>query len=135
MFNINVSIDLNGTLIYIEFNRGENQRHGMLHDIKSQLLYDQFNNWVGIKIDNHDLLGRNIKLPKINCNKNVKNASITQTDTYIEILFDYQIEINNRKDIASNIDYGENSLMGIEIILREKVGELDIVRPYVKHDM
>ncbi|MPN54011.1 hypothetical protein SDC9_201680 [bioreactor metagenome] len=103
----------------------------MIHDIKSFLLYDDKDNWIGIEIGNVDFCSNISELPytkKINTEK----LLVSHNGERIIIKFDRNIAIHRTKEVCCNLDISGYDLYGIELMLREPIGKLDHITDYIE---
>jgi hypothetical protein len=105
-----------------------------LTGILGDLLYDADNHWIGVAIYNTNPEKEIIQLPKMKQPYIAKeNESFFQDEEKIVIIFDSDRKVFMRNTIYCNLDFNNpNGLQGVEILVEDFEGKLDIANRFIK---
>lgn len=124
----------NTAFIYVYLREFDGIIVNTITNVSANLFFDNSNHWVGIEIFNNTCEGNKIQLPKLK-HPYIKTSHerFIQTEEKIFILFDSVTEIYNKHSIVCNVDFNEvNGLQGIEIIIGNFNGNLNIASQFIK---
>lgn len=104
-------------------------------EYRSQILFDEFRNWIGIKILNIDIEGQIQELPRVgDIDYPMHTSIITEQPDSITILFDNQSTVSEIVEEDCILDLHPTGIYGIEVILYEtQIEGIEKVRPFI-HD-
>lgn len=110
------------TLIYVYIRTFNGKSVNTIPGAKCELLFDEENNWIGLNVFNEYHDGGKFSLPEIKIKtENTDFEAIQQFDEKTSLIFDSRMSIANSKIESCNIDFNEDGLFGIEIILNYEI--------------
>ncbi|MBM7624448.1 hypothetical protein [Sporohalobacter salinus] len=123
----------NSVLIYIYLRNIDRKDISTIPALRSDLLLDSYNNWLGIEIFNIDELKReDNELSLLNSKyENIKNEKVEMYKDQLTILFDSSLEIASRIGVTANLDFNEDGIFGVELIMDNNFGKLEIIEPFL----
>lgn len=120
------------SLIYIYLRPYDGVIVNTIPSVRSNLLFNSEKLWIGIEVYN-DLFDKyKIDLPILN-NTYIatKNEVIRLYEERYLVLFEQNIAIDSRQEVACNIDFNNvNGLQGIELMLENFNAELNYIKIY-----
>ncbi|SFL12814.1 hypothetical protein SAMN03159341_103376 [Paenibacillus sp. 1_12] len=132
--------------IYLKSKDNHEKLGKCVSDVKCFLLYDIQENIVGFKLintrDNTDIslngipLIETIKLPTVGyIDTPQHNASITESENEILIMFDEKAVIYQVREDECNIDLCKEGILGIEPTPFTYIGGKEIIKPFIIEDI
>jgi hypothetical protein len=131
------------SMIYIYMKSPENHKKvgKCISDVRCNLLYDEKDNLIGIKLFNEYINADNgqkeqIKLPEVGyIDMPLHNANISETETDITIMFNGSSVIHHIKEDECNIDLCNEGIFGIEPIPFTYIGEKEVIKLFIIEDI
>lgn len=123
--------------IYLQHKTTSASPLGAYPDVSGYMLYDKKGNWLGYRVMRTIYNNKNyvISIPKV---KKIEyplfTASIEDTDEYIEIKFDADMEAAEMLQQECLLDINENGLFGVELVRHPDIpaGETEYVKYFVE---
>lgn len=122
------------TLIYIYIREFDGNIVSTLSNVRSEMIFDKDDNWIGIEVFNDTFDNNKIKLPNIKKRYNsIQNEIFEQSESKLFTLFDKNRSESYRKEFSCNIDYNSiNGLQGIELILDCSDIKVDVAQQFIR---
>ncbi|RAR38905.1 hypothetical protein [Paenibacillus sp. MDMC362] len=124
--------------MYIYFkDKSKHQHQGSLSDVRCKMLYDSSNNLVGINIlSTRSDTGESIVFPEIGSIEfPMYNATITQDDDGIIIMFDQDAAVQKEVEDECILDLCAAGISGVEPMPFTHVGGKEIIKPFTIRDV
>lgn len=113
---------------------------GMHNDVKCEVLFDEKDNWLGVRILNEQLDEDGKFYVKMNLSKvpesykQISPGVVIETEDYLEIKFDATVPAHRIIEQNCHIDCLDDEF-GIEVILGEPIKGKELVKPFILHDI
>ncbi|MBH5318980.1 hypothetical protein I6N90_14335 [Paenibacillus sp. GSMTC-2017] len=122
--------------IYLKDAGKERLKSDSLNFIKCHLLYDGKNNFIGMRIFNEiEDSDESIILPLVGeIEFPLHNAKLEVNESEIQILFAGEVMAEKEVVCECTIDVCEEGMVGIEPMLREKIGGKEVIKPFIIRD-
>lgn len=128
------------SLVYIYLKKQQKYvaNNGGESSVQCYLLYDQYGNWIGMKITNRDTDGKLINLPRVGViDYPMHSGEVIEIESEIILKFDKDRDIDKVKEQDCNIDIHPEGIYGIEMILwiGSNITQKEIVNTFIKRDI
>lgn len=117
-------------MIYIYFREFNGKIVRTIPDVTCELLFSKENDWIGMTIINQIGGRREIALPQLKDFAALKGLKFNQSEKQITLLFDTNSNVNNRVRNICNVDYNDDGLFGLEIMLNDFSGKTKAIEPF-----
>jgi hypothetical protein len=144
---VQITIEDNSMMyIYLKSPESHVLNRECMSDVKCNLLYDESDNLIGIKLlnkrENSEISVNGIpqieqiKLPAVgDVELPTYNATITEKENEITILFNGSLIVHHIKEDICNIDLCDEGIFGIEPIPFTYIGGKEVIKPFIKRDI
>lgn len=111
-------------IVYIFLRNHEERSADTISHVKGEMLFDNEDNWIGIRILNKMINEEEFEMPELNqgLDKHVVQA---ENGDEITIFFDMESNIAKTEEEQFYINFDEDGLYGVEIILKSDDIKLD----------
>lgn len=112
------------SIVYIYLRNHEERSTDTISHVKGEMLFDYDDNWIGLRILNERVNEEEFEMPEFNLGKD-KNIILAEDGDEITIFFDSDSEVYKVEEELFYINFDEDGLYGIEVILKSDDIKLD----------
>lgn len=130
---MHITVEDKETLVYVYVRKFNGKIVSTYSSVKCKILYDEFDNWIGLEILNEFCYGKEFNLPPIkNVVINFECEKIIEDSNKLLLLFDCSKTVDHYIKDSCNVDFNDEGFFGVELILDKSIGGLGNYKRIIK---